>query len=121
MRVGRGATARRPPHRSGGGQPSLKLVAAPAASSASSFWSMPASSRKAQPKASMAVAWKLWSGSDELRDVVFAACAPTDAALVVEALRRISEAMSSLPARRRPSGAAAPARTTRSAAPFPRE
>src|SRR3954470_22710042 len=36
----------------------------------------------------------LWAGSVFLRDAVFAACAPTDPAEVVEGLRLISEAMS---------------------------
>jgi DNA-binding MarR family transcriptional regulator len=37
---------------------------------------------------------KLWARSKQLRDAVFAACGPTDPALLVEALGRISDAMS---------------------------
>lgn len=59
---------------------------------------------------------KLWAGSANLRDAVFAACAPTDPAAVIEALRRISETMSAPSARR-----AAGGRSTRSAVPSSRE
>jgi DNA-binding MarR family transcriptional regulator len=62
---------------------------------------------------------KLWAGSEDLRDALYAACAPIDPAVVVEALRRISEAMAAPRARREATGAAA-ARAGRSAA-APRE
>jgi DNA-binding MarR family transcriptional regulator len=64
---------------------------------------------------------KLWEGSHELRQAVFDACAPTDAVAVVEALHRISQAMSAPPVRgQREALTGASGRTTRSAAPAPR-